>query len=512
MSSGLDKQITLPDGTVLTVGELERYAWQTGYFLEERLDPLQLEIDQIITNLKPRTREFLLLARKIGKTYGLLAYADKMARRNKNWIIRFAYPTETQGKTIILPIFNELQENCPPDLKWVNREAQEKCWILPHTGSRLYLAGTDSADQVDRLRGPRAHLIVLDELPTFKGNLTFLINSVLWPQVMTTGGHIIMSGTPPRTMDHESCIIIDQMRKKGRLITRTIFDNPRLSPETIRVICEEANPEASSEEVDAIMKGEKTGSPDWEREFLVKMVTDENVRVVPEFKELEHVGTCEAPRFTHRFVFLDPGHVKDFFAAVFVVLDFANQRLLVLREHLSKRKATDEILQELKKIETELKWGPDDNVLRFMDSTSQQQCTDFNSKGYYTQLAVKSPGKSGVVIEMRNRFNADQLIVSPLCKNLIAQLRDGAWKDTAKDDFERTTNLGHLDALDALAQGCMTLQALGKWHQNPAPKGVYQDPSGYHVNKVIQLADRRGEKQIQKAFRKVFSIHRQARS
>jgi hypothetical protein len=509
VTTGLDKRITLPDGSTPTLGDLKRFAWTTGYFLEERLDPLQLELDQIFSALKPRTREFILLARKTGKTYGLLAYADKMARRHKDWIIRFAYPTETQGKTIILPILNELQADCPSDLKWVNREAQEKCWVLPHTGSRLYLAGTDNADQVDRLRGPKAHLIVLDELPTFKGDLTYLINSVLWPQTLSTGGHILMSGTPAKSVDHESSRIIDLCRKQDRLVVRTIFQNPRLSQDDIKSICTEANPDCNEVEILDILAGKREGTPDWEREFLCRMVTDKNMRVTPEFDPREHVAERGLPQFFHRFVFLDPGHVNDHFGVTFAALDFAAQKLFVVREYLARRKTTDQVMLDLVAIENELGWSKvrgDEQILRYIDATSQQQAADFNAKGYRVQLAVKSPGKSEVVTELRNRLNADHVIVHPRCKNLISQMNDGIWKDTAKADFERTDLMGHLDVLDSLAQGCMTLSAMGKWRQNPAPKGRYLDP----VDNVIHFTPE-PRTAVQGAFHRAFGIKRRHR-
>jgi hypothetical protein len=160
----------------------------------------------------------------------------------------------------------------------------------------------------------------------------------------------------------------------------------------------------------------------------------------------------------------------------------------------------------LKKIEKDLGWerrSDSEQLLRYIDHTSQQQATDFNSKGYHVQLALASPGKSGVVKELRNRLNADQVVVHPACKGLIAQLLDGIWKDTQKEDFERTEMLGHLDALDALSQGCMTINAIGKWQSNPAPKGAYQ---GADFDNVIQLPHSNQGSKIQQAFNKSFGI------
>jgi hypothetical protein len=46
-------------------------------------------------------------------------------------------------------------------------------------------------------------------------------------------------------------------------------------------------------------------------------------------------------------------------------------------------------------------------------------------------------------------------------------LTDGIWSDTLKEDFLRSPTLGHLDLLDALAQGCMMLRQTGQWQHNP---------------------------------------------
>lgn len=476
--------IELPGGGQVTIGELRRLTWETGMFLEERLDPLQLELDQMFDAMPPRTRMFALMSRKIGKSYGMMAYADKKARKNRDWIIRIAFPTETQGKTIILPILQELQRDCPEDLRWQNRESTEKCWVLPHTNSRLYLAGTDSAPQIDRLRGPRANLVILDEVPVFHGDLKYLIDSVLWPQLLGTGGIMLMSGTPPRSLDHESIKVIERAKKFDRLITKTIFDNPRLGPEDIKLICEEANPDYADdpEAIQAILNGEKEGSSEWEREFLCRMVSDKTARVVPEFDDSAIASEIQVPGFCVRFVALDPGHVADFFGAVFGVLDFAAQQVLILRDYQSRKKPSDEIKADLEKIEKELGWDnpyrrhPKELFNRWTDPSNPQQETDFNAKGYHVTPAHKVGGKDQLVIELRNLFNAGKIKVHVKCADLIAQLKHGVWSDTARVDFARSRKLGHLDTLDALAQGVNMLKALGRWSHNPAPPGVYALP------------------------------------
>lgn len=468
------ERINLPDGTSATIDELIRHSWLTGEFLEERYDPLQLELDRLYDSLPPRTRAFLLESRKIGKTFGLLARADKMSRKVPGWITRFAYPTGKQGKTIIGPIMEEMQEDCPPDLRWVNREQQEACWMLPHTGSRLYLAGTDDATAIDHLRGPKSNLNILDEVTVFSADLQRLINSVLWPQTLNTGGLTLLSGTAPESLDHPSMVEIERARRSGRLIVKTIFDNPRLSQEDIYSICTEANPLCDSEQVLEILAGRVRGSPMWEREFLCKLIPDDNARVSPEFDALEHVGPTEQARYDLKFVFIDPGHTKDFFGVTFCSLNFATQLLSVHAEYAALRKNTDTIRKSLIEIERKLGWT-DQYVVRYIDQTSHQQAADFNAAGYRVQLASKSPGKGQLVVEMRNLLLSKRIRISPKCGMLIEQLTNGIWSNTLKEDFKRSPVLGHLDVLDSLAQGCLVLKQTAKWAHNTTPQGAYYD-------------------------------------
>jgi len=464
--------IDLPTLGSVEEDALVRFCWTTGALLEERYDALQLEFDTMFAGMAPRTRAFLLESRKIGKTLGLLMYADKFARQRPGSIIRFAFPTKIQGKTIILPLMDEMQADCPADLRWVNHEAAEGCWILPHNGSKIYLAGTDTADQVDRLRGPRSDLIILDEVPTFnEKTLMYLINSVLWPQTLNTGGLMIMSGTPPSSLDHPSVDLIEMARRNNTLYTKTIFDNPRLSDEVIRTICEQANPTALPEEIDLILAGKLEGTPEWEREFMCRMVADKNMRVSPKFNALKHVRPIPSGTPSMKFVFIDAGHVRDHFAAEFCELDYINQLLLCRDEVICIRKSTREIQEMLEKKEDEL-W-PHDRPSRYLDQSEAQQIYDFTEAGYIVHAAIKSPGKGQLVVDMNNLIKVDRMIVDPKCKVLVGCLTNGLWADTAKEDFRRSPSLGHLDALDAVAQGCMILRQRAKWQQDPTPKTDY---------------------------------------
>jgi hypothetical protein len=354
---------------------------------------------------------------------------------------------------------------------------------LPHTNARLYLAGSDTADQIDRLRGPRSDVTLLDEFTFFHCRLRRLITGVLMPQLLSTGGNMLCTGTPPESLDHESVQYIEAARKQKRLIRKTIFDNPRLSREDLKLICSEAHPEGTTEQdIEDILDGRKKGSPEWRREFVVEMVSDDESRVTPEFDEKRHVGIIQEPRYCLRYVFIDPGYAKDFFAATFCCMDFAAQRLGVMREYVSRKKPTDEIHAELEAIEKELGWHESradgvPHIRRLMEGSNPQQRRDFSAKGYSTQVVPKSPGKGALVVPLKNALHGNRVVVDPACENLIAQLTHGIWTDTNKADFKRGDKQGHLDLLDALATGIRMVD----WKKNPAPAGQFNEPGMIYV-------------------------------
>lgn len=499
---GAEKKVLLPDGREYSIEELNRLRWETGLGLEELLDEVGLQLEAARLNLPRFARMVALCARKIGKTWWAIYVANKVARARRNAIVRFAFPTKEQGKTIIIPLMEEFQETCPPELRWVNREAQDGCWYLPHTNARLYLAGSDTTDQIDRLRGPRSDVTLLDEFTFFHCRLRRLITGVLMPQLLASGGNMLCTGTPPESLDHESVQYIEGARKQGRLVKKTIFDNPRLTRDDLRLICAEAHPEGTTEqEIEDILDGKKKGSPEWRREFLVEMVSDDESRVTPEFDAIKHVGQVEVPSYCLRYVFIDPGYAKDYFAATFGVLDFAAQRLGILREYSTRQKPTEEIRADLEGIERELGWHDSradgrPHIHRLMEGSNPQQRRDFGT--YSTQVVPKSPGKGVLVVPLKNALNGGRVMVSPECVNLIAQLEHGVWTDSTKADFKRGDKQGHLDLLDSLATGIRMVN----WRKNPAPAGTFLEPGMVYVPEVLPAL---GESSAVKALRSVFS-------
>lgn len=491
VTGGSGRVYTLPDGTEISAQELTRQAWETGVGLAPlKLHALQMELYQAYHKLPPLGSQFELLARRSGKTWAKIVILEELCRTVKGAVVRYAAPTKQQAKEIVLPNWRIITEDCPLDLRAQDRTGSEGCYVWPMTGSRLYLAGTDDTDQIDRLRGPYADLIIVDELAFHHCDLKRLIHWVLSPQLATRGGKMLLCSTPPESMQHGSIEFIRLAVRTGNLIKKTIYQNPLLSDDNRRTICTQMNPDENDDGVVAILAQRKKGTPAWEREWKCELVTDENVRVVREFEPEKHVRELFRPSHFYCYTFIDLAFVKDYCAALFCYLDFKQATLVVEDEWLGKGTPSLATVASLIRAR-EMALYQDQVPLRYGDGTALGQqilaslTADHNLEVIpCTMLA----NKEAMINSLREYMGADRIFIHPRCHNLIDQLKDGIWKvkpgSGAKPEYERTEVMGHLDALDCLVYGVRMVD----WQLNPTPKGKLNDythwvnPRGYHPN------------------------------
>lgn len=448
-----------------------RGAWQTGIGLAElKCHPGQLELFNLQMALPPHGRLFELCSRRWGKTWEEIVLLEVIARTMPKAVIRFAAPTKQQAREIILPNWQLITDDCPPELRAQDRTGSEGCYVWPTTGSRLYLAGTDDTDQIDRLRGPYAHLVIVDELGFHHCDLDRLIHSVLAPQLATTRGKLILSTTPPESMAHSAMKFIALARKSGWLVRKNIFDNPLLTDDDRRIICANTNMGETNEDIEKILKGEKKGTPAWEREYLCNEVSDDNLRVVREFDPVKHVA--EFPRPTHftPYTFLDIAFTRDNCAALFCFYDFRTGTLVVEDEWIGRSKSLGQLKDIIVSREVAL-FGGGHTPVRYGDGSAlgagilASLTSDF---GLDILPCQQGPTKTYMINGLREFIGANRVKVNPRCTGTIDQLWKGVWDASkAKEDYMRLPGLGHLDALDALCYGVASVD----WQLNPVPTG-----------------------------------------
>jgi len=402
--------------------------------------------------------EFVLCcSRQLGKSYFLCTLAIEEALRTKHAEIKFAAPTQKQVKKIIVPILRQLLEDCPEDIK-PRFHAQEQQYEFPSTGSTIVIAGMDG-DRVDNLRGARAHLCIIDEAAF--SNATYvreMIEGVLTPMTLTTGGKIIIASTPARTPRHEFEKRYFKAKEEGNAIHRTIYDNPRLTPKTIERYMKAAG-------------GENTTF--WKREYLAQFVVDESLVAIPEFTEKAQktivTSQYEKPEFFDYYTAMDVG-LRDATGVVCGFWDFRKAQVVIEDEillHGVQEVRTDIIANRVNIMESE-RYGKKKPYFRISD-TELLLINDLDQLHNLKFHPVKKGDtKEAGVNELRLLIQTGQLRIHPRCKHLVAQL-ESCIRDAKREKFDRIEGLFHFDLVDALIYLIRSIRR----NKNPYPADRY---------------------------------------
>jgi hypothetical protein len=401
-----------------------------------------------------------LLARRSGKTRTLCVLALEMCLRNPKAIVKFVSPTRLQVQTNIRPLIRDLLETCPKELR-PEFKTQDFIYYFPN-GAELQLAGSENKN-VDKLRGGSSHIAIIDEAQDVSG-LDYAIKSVLLPTTLTTGGKVLLAGTPPQNMDHDFIGYIEKATTEGVLTKKTIFDNPRMTPEQI----EEVIAQYPLREKDVGFR----------REFMCELIKDESIAVIPEFTDdLKKSIIKEWPRppYFDAYVTMDLGAI-DLTGLVFGYYDFRANKIIIEDElvvDFSKKdmnitKLTDLIQAKeaelwTNKLTNEVK----PPYMRTSDInfivTQEIAAKSFNKIYFQT---TKKDDKEAAINNMRTLLGTGKIIIHPRCINLIRHLDNVKWASAKnKQTFGRSPDNGHYDLVDALIYMTRTVQ----YGKNPYP-------------------------------------------
>lgn len=138
-----------------------------------------------------------MIGRQRGKTFAAITWAVEYAMNTPNAIIRYLAKTKESAKEIITPTIEMVLASCPEHLKpTFNKDEHRWEW---KNGAILKFAGTD-AESFARQRGPRSHIILLDE-SAFYQKLPE-VESALIAQLQSTNGWLLYLSTPPLSPSH----------------------------------------------------------------------------------------------------------------------------------------------------------------------------------------------------------------------------------------------------------------------------------------------------------------------
>lgn len=468
--------------------------WRRGQ-LQWKLGPHQKELYDLFHGTDHKIQTWLL-SRRYGKTYTLCIFALEMCLRKPGSIVKFVSPTRLQVQNNIRPIIRQITEDCPDDLK-PDFKTQDFIYYFPN-GSELQLAGSESG-HAEKLRGGSAHIAIIDEAQDVT-DLNNIIMSILLPTTLTTGGKVLLAGTPPRSTDHDFVTRIEDAEARGSLIKKTIFQNIRLSKEQIQ------------ETIDQYPLGEK--SEEFRREYLCEIIKDQNISVVPEFTEeleKEIVKEWTRPPFFDGYVAMDLGGV-DLTGLVFGYYDFKNNKIIIEDEIVmdfslkdmnittltDKIKAKEESLwlnplsQEVKK--------PYMRVSDINPIVTQEIAVKSRNEIFF--MPTKKDDKEAAINNMRMLLGSKKIIIHPRCVNLLRHLRNVKWASVKnKNTFGRSPDNGHYDLVDALIYMCRSVL----FNKNPYPVGYEFNSKDVFIANPENYYGRARSTNLA-AYRKIFGV------
>jgi PBSX family phage terminase large subunit len=428
----------------LSKKEVTDELWRRGALIF-KMHKIQKEMFEIYQNAEPRSTLVWLLARQSGKSYLLAIIALMEAIQKPNSIIKLLTDTKIHVQTIFEPLFKEILEECPEDVK--PEYLQSKFIYVFPNGSQIQMAGTD-ANNAERLRGQKSSLILVDEA-AFCTKLNYNVMSILFPTTTHTGGKIILASTPPEEPDHEFIDFLEVAEQENLLTKKTLYDNPLLDDSVKQSI------------VDKFIGG--VNNPNFRREYMCERIRNENRTIIPEFDDdliKLVVKDYNKPPFYTPYVSMDLGF-KDLTVVLFGYYDFKTDKVIIEDElvkegkDLKLNKFSDEILAKEEQlwlnIYTNEQIKPEVRVSD-VDYIVINEINRASMGRLNFQAVTKPPGyKLPLINQLRVMLQSEKIVINPRCQTLVSHLKNGRWKDSsAKDEFARSPGLGHYDAIDAL--------------------------------------------------------------
>lgn len=412
-----------------------RLSWETGR-LKRLLKPVQKEIYDAI---KASTELIYVVncSRRIGKTTTLGVIATEIAIQYPEAQIHFGAPYQNALKDFLLPIFNQILSDCPPDLrpKWKPNDGK---LIFPN-GSSIKLCGANNG-QFENLRGNKSDYFILDESAQVD-ELDAIVKDVALPQLLSSkysGKKMILPSTPPNTPDHPYKLYAEKAKSRGAYSEYDI-EKSWYSKEEIERFIEEMGGRNSTR---------------CQRELFCKFVTDASLQIIPEWDSQLYVQEIkEDDYFQFYFVLegMDVGY-RDFTAWLMGYYNFLDAKFYIKKEFAMRENdfRTDKLAEHIKKTEEEFIKDNLGRVRRIADNANLNILADLSSiyKIPFSPVSKKS-GKEWMVNQLRQAVKAGKIIIDPSCKMLISSLEFGIWRRN-RDDFDKSPDLGHYDFIDAL--------------------------------------------------------------
>lgn len=392
----------------------------------------------------------LYCSRKTGKTFTTILIAIEKCLNIEGAIVRYAMSTLKTAKEVLLPILEELRQILPSDL--FPKVYVSDMSIRFKNGAQIKICGSNK-EAAETARGPRANLVICDEVPAWDEYAEYMITGILIPQGTTIEDFkIIYAGTPPDNMNgYFIQSIYPKLQLKKLLVSIDIDKNPLLTEKMIERI------------IEFYPKGRE--DPNFRREHKLELIPNNTHRLTPEFDEELHVfeegeivkgiqyGSSIISQTYQYFLSVDTGTV-DNTAILMGYLDHNAQILVIKKEWVKNNNNLTEIASEIinfKEEFSEYYYNPDRGLKVIIDAFSLEHKELREIHGIEHQNPIKGLVEDNIA-HLRSAFENNKIKISEDCVRLIWELKNCVWKETITDikQIERTAKQKHGDAIMAL--------------------------------------------------------------
>lgn len=447
--------------------QLSAVSWKRGD-LDYKLTPSQHKALRKIrrwiakADLDGEGRLFALdSSRRWGKSVLLLLLAFEFCIQRPGSRVVYCAPLEKEALKILRPLSAQFTLDCPPSIapEWVRSEKKFQFG----NGSWIEVIGLDI--NPDGARGTGVDLVLLDEAGFFD-NLEYLLNSVLYPQMLgRPHARIICASTPSKTPGHYwSAELVPNCVSLGAHDIRTLLDADQYTDREKREFIKVAGgPESST----------------CQREYFCLHVIDEESAIIPEFADHRDniIVEVDEPEWFDGYTVLDPGF-NDLAAVLFGYWHFELRKLVVVDEFARPRANSRAVADGIKRIEKE-HWGAKlrrganwslrpQPYMRYSDN-NPGLLADMHDEHDLLFAAVQKGKLDQMVNNVRVMVQEERILIHPRCTKLISHLEKGIWKNTksVRKSFDRPGGeFGHYDLIAALVYMVLMVNQ----RRNPTPK------------------------------------------
>lgn len=448
-------------------------AWEDGR-LQYKLRNTQRHIKKVWIESKKKFRKFYVeCTRRLGKSSYLLILFTEECISQPNRKCGFFAPVKDGLLDYIEPLIQKTFEDCPEPLR--PTFDRQRLTLKFRNGSMIIFRGSNNQQHRVR-RGQEFHLAGIDEARDVD-SLNELIDSVVFPSLFSTDGHMLISSTPADTRSHPLFAIRERAKAEGWFVAITMEGENSASEMDPDIY----TPERIAEWKDETLKG-LDGEDTWKREYQCQWVVNKRKMAVPEWDSTTMVHASSRDpyyQFYHHYIGIDWGY-KDFTAIVLATYNFRKARLEVDAEltYSGKDVRSDLIAEALGKVVRNV-WGVpleaasgQPSVWRQVsDSADPILINELNKfKGMNFVPVEKAHTLEAMLNEFRVLVSQGKIVVDPKCQMVIHDLETAVWDDKrAKLDQDVFSH--HFDHLMALVYLTRVLDV----HTNPIPRDFMID-------------------------------------